>query len=71
MLMQPSMANKGLHWLWPRLTAKQITAIVGPPEFITGCAVTGDLAALAAGQRTELGLQPASPSPTPPMPAPG
>jgi hypothetical protein len=29
----------------------------GPPDFITGCTVTGDLAALAAGQRTELGLQ--------------
>ena len=40
----------------PRLTARQITALVGPPDFITGCAVTGDLAALAAGQRTELGL---------------
>jgi hypothetical protein len=41
----------------PRLPAAQITALVGPPDFITGCAVTGDLAALAAGQRTELGLQ--------------
>jgi hypothetical protein len=29
---------------------------VGPPDFITGCAVTGDLAALAAGQYAELGL---------------
>ena len=43
--------------LRPRLTARQITALVGPPDFITGCTVTGDLAALAAGQRTELGLQ--------------
>jgi hypothetical protein len=42
--------------LRPRLTARQITALVGPPDFMTGCAVTGDLAALAAGQRTELGL---------------
>jgi hypothetical protein len=41
----------------PRLAARQITAIVGPPDFLTGCTVTGDLAALAAGQRTELGLQ--------------
>ncbi len=41
----------------PRLPARQISALVGPPDFITGCAVTGDLAALAAGQRTELGLQ--------------
>src|SRR5262249_60032126 len=40
----------------PRLPARQITALVGPPDFITGCTVTGDLAALAAGQRTELGL---------------
>lgn len=41
----------------PRLPARQITALAGPPDFITGCTVTGDLAALAAGQRTELGLQ--------------
>ena len=41
----------------PRLPARQITDLVGPPDFITGCAVTGDLAALAAGHRTELGLQ--------------
>ena len=41
----------------PRLPAAQIIAVMGSPDFITGCAVTGDLAALAAGQRTELGLQ--------------
>lgn len=41
----------------PRLPAQKITELVGPPDFITGCTVTGDLAALAAGQRTELGLQ--------------
>jgi hypothetical protein len=41
----------------PKLTARQINEIVGPPDFFTGCTVTGDLAALAAGQRTELGLQ--------------
>ena len=41
----------------PKLTARQINAIVGPPDFFTGCTVTGDLDALAAGQRTELGLQ--------------
>jgi hypothetical protein len=40
----------------PRLPARQITALTGPPDFITGCTVTGDLEALAAGQRTELGL---------------
>lgn len=42
--------------LRPRLPGSLITAIVGPPDFITGCAVTGDLAALAAGQYAELGL---------------
>ena len=41
----------------PKLTASQIAAIVGPPDFITGCTVTGDLDALTAGRRTELGLQ--------------
>jgi hypothetical protein len=55
----------------PRLPARQITAVAGPPDFITGCAVTGDLAALAAGQRTDSGSRPGSPSPTPPMSAPG
>ncbi|HET7017338.1 MAG TPA: hypothetical protein VFI65_25680 [Streptosporangiaceae bacterium] len=42
----------------PKLTAAQINAIIGPPDFITGCTVTGDLAALADGKRTELGLHP-------------
>jgi len=42
--------------LKPRLSGSLITGIVGPPEFITGCTVTGDLAALAAGQHAELGL---------------
>jgi DNA gyrase/topoisomerase IV, subunit A len=42
--------------LRPRLPGSQITSLVGPPDFITGCAVTGDLAALAAGQYAELGL---------------
>ena len=40
----------------PRLPGPVITGIVGPPDFITGCSVTGDLAALAAGQHAELGL---------------
>lgn len=40
----------------PRLPGSQITGLAGPPDFITGCAVTGDLAALAAGQYAELGL---------------
>jgi DNA gyrase/topoisomerase IV subunit A-like protein len=42
--------------LRPRLSGSRITGIVGPPDFITGCTVTGDLAALAAGQYAELGL---------------
>jgi hypothetical protein len=42
--------------LKPRLPGPVITATVGPPDFITGCTVTGDLAALAAGQHAELGL---------------
>jgi hypothetical protein len=40
----------------PRLSGSLITGIVGPPDFITGCTATGDLAALAAGQYAELGL---------------
>ena len=42
--------------LRPRLPGALITGIAGPPDFITGCTVTGDLAALAAGQHAELGL---------------
>ncbi len=41
----------------PRITAKQIIDIVGAPDFLTGCTVTGDLDGLVAGRRTELGLQ--------------
>jgi hypothetical protein len=40
----------------PRLPGSVITGIVGPPDFITGCTVTGDLAAFTAGQHAELGL---------------
>jgi len=32
-------------------------AMICAADFLTGCTVSGDLAALAAGQRTELGLQ--------------
>jgi hypothetical protein len=42
--------------LRPRLPGSAITGLAGPPDFMTGCAVTGDLAALAAGQYAELGL---------------
>ena len=41
----------------PRATAQDIISILGPPDFITGCTVTGDLEAFAAGQPTELRLQ--------------
>jgi DNA gyrase/topoisomerase IV subunit A len=40
----------------PKTTGEQITAIVGPPDFMTGCAVTGDLAGLAAGRPVDLHL---------------
>ena len=40
----------------PKTTSGQITAIVGPPDFMTGCAVTGDLAGLAAGRPVDLRL---------------
>ena len=40
----------------PRLPAGQVIDLVGAPDFVTGCTVTGDWAALAAGQRGELGL---------------
>jgi hypothetical protein len=40
----------------PRLPGPVITSMMGPPDFITGCTVSGDLAALAAGQIAELGL---------------
>jgi DNA gyrase/topoisomerase IV, subunit A len=41
----------------PKMPDSELTAIVGQPSFLTGCQVTGDLEALAAGRRTELGLQ--------------
>jgi hypothetical protein len=41
----------------PEATDQEIVDIVGPPDSITGCTVTGDLDALAAGRPTELRLQ--------------
>ena len=41
----------------PRATGQEIVDIVGPPDFMTGCTITGDLAAFAAGHPTELRLQ--------------
>jgi DNA gyrase/topoisomerase IV subunit A len=40
----------------PEITSRQIAAIVGPPDFMTGCTVTGDLAGLAAGRPVDLRL---------------
>jgi hypothetical protein len=37
----------------PEATGEEIVNIVGPPDFVTGCSVSGDLAALAAGHPTE------------------
>lgn len=41
----------------PEVTDAELTSLVGPPYFLTGCTVTGDLTALAAGRRAELRLQ--------------
>jgi hypothetical protein len=41
----------------PRTASQDIVDIVGPPDFITGCAVSGDVAGLAAGRRTEIRLE--------------
>ncbi|HEY1619728.1 MAG TPA: hypothetical protein VGG25_19055 [Streptosporangiaceae bacterium] len=40
----------------PSTTDSQIVEAVGPPDFMTGCAVTGDLEALVAGRPTLLQL---------------
>jgi DNA gyrase/topoisomerase IV subunit A len=40
----------------PRTTSREIIEIVGPPDFMTGCSVTGDLAGLAAGRQVDLRL---------------
>lgn len=41
----------------PEVASEGILSIVGPPDFLTGCTVTGDLAALAAGRPVVLRLQ--------------
>jgi DNA gyrase/topoisomerase IV subunit A len=40
-----------------RVSSKDLIEIIGPPDFLTGCTVSGDLAALAAGRPTVLRLQ--------------
>jgi DNA gyrase/topoisomerase IV, subunit A len=41
----------------PAIADKELTNIAGPPSFVTGCAVTGNLPTLAAGRRTKLRLR--------------
>jgi hypothetical protein len=41
----------------PRATGQDLISIVGPPCFANGCTVTGDFAAMAAGQPTTLRLE--------------
>ena len=40
----------------PATPDDELIAALGPPSFPTGCAVTGDIAALVAGERTDLHL---------------
>jgi DNA gyrase/topoisomerase IV subunit A len=40
----------------PKITSREIAAIVGPPDFMTGCTVTGDTDGLAAGIAVDLRL---------------
>lgn len=40
----------------PALPDREILSTLGPPEFVTGCVVTGDLAGLARGKRVTLRL---------------
>jgi DNA gyrase/topoisomerase IV subunit A len=41
----------------PQTADTELTKTIGMPDFLTGCTVTGDLAALAAGHRVVLQLQ--------------
>jgi hypothetical protein len=41
----------------PRITGKDLIAIIGPPCFLNGAAVTGDFAVLAAGRQVVLRLE--------------
>ena len=41
----------------PGASDAELVEAVGVPDFLTGCAVTGDLAALAAGRPAVLRLQ--------------
>lgn len=41
----------------PRAASRELLETIGPPDFITGCTVTGDISAMYAGQLTELRLE--------------
>jgi hypothetical protein len=41
----------------PRVSGNDLSDMVGPPDFLTGCTVTGDFAALAGGHPAVLQLQ--------------
>ncbi len=41
----------------PHATDDELLDVLGPPDFITGCSVTGDLAALRAGRPAEIRLE--------------
>jgi len=40
----------------PRVASGELLDTIGPPDFLTGCTVTGDMSALHAGELTELRL---------------
>lgn len=41
----------------PRVASRELLDAIGPPDFMTGCTVTGDMNALYAGQLMELRLE--------------
>lgn len=41
----------------PRVASRELLDTIGPPDFLTGCTVTGDMSALHAGQLMELRLE--------------
>ncbi len=41
----------------PRVASRELLDTIGPPDFMTGCAVSGDMSALYAGQLLELRLE--------------
>lgn len=41
----------------PRVASRELLETIGPPDFMTGCTVTGDISALYAGELMELRLE--------------